>query len=457
MRSTESTLKNQSLTAQLTQYVFEKEICPQDLHRASLHVLDWVGCSAMGIKSDVGKKLGAMISNEQQHPNGYCSVLFSRQAHWQEALMVNGAVGNVLEMDDVHRASILHPGPVIIPAALAVAEKEKLSMKAFLSAIIRGYEVTIRIGQSIGRSHYQYFHNTSSIATVGAAVAAASLLSLSRSEVVDAMGNALSRTGGLWQMRNEVVDTKQFHNAEAARTGVDAARLAQAGITGPNFIIEGPQGLFNAMSTDADTSSVMKEQSAWMMYDCSFKPWPACRHAHPAIDVFKGLIERDELVLSNIEHVQIFTYQDAITFCDRLTPETSLQAKFSIQHSIALLLDGRALSLAQYQVDKLDSERLTELRSKVSIHLDATVESNYPQHFGARIELVTYDGKRYKHEIVDTLGDPECPLSDQQLAFKARTLLAQAGISEDKIDGLVDLSWSEQPHICALSTLLCNR
>jgi len=433
-----------SLTSQLVSQVLAKAITPADQQRAALHVLDWLSCVAGALPAAAAAPF-RQLATEQ---SGDFTALWTSSTSLEAALAFNAALGNVLEMDDVHRSSILHPGPVVIPAALAMAQYTKASRPQFLNAVLMGYEVSIRIGRAIGRSHYRYFHNTSSCAVFGAAMAAGYLLQLNPQQLVWALGNAGSRTGGLWQMRNEPVFTKQWHNAEAAKSGVSAARLGKAGLTGPAYILEGPQGLFAAMSQDAKPEAVLAAEGQWLAHHCSFKPWAACRHAHPAIDAVSCALSAaglNQLSAEAVQSVDIGCYQDALTFCDKVAPYTEQQAKFSIQHAVAARILWGEPELSHYQPDALQLEGVSRLRQRIQLQLDPALEQAYPTHFGASCTLVLQDGRRFEVRLADTLGDPERPMYTEQLLQKASTLLRHGGVAEPQISALCQLLAQPQP------------
>ena len=443
-------LSGTSLTEQLVSALLAKPIEQHDRLRACYHLLDWLGCVAAGSPSEVAGIYRSLLASE----SGSSTALWQGQSSFDTALAYNAALGNVLEMDDVHRRSILHPGPVVIPAALAVAEQQSASLEQLLDAIIIGYEVTIRIGSAIGRSHYRFFHNTSSCGAFGAAMAAGLLWQLTPAQLVAALGNAGSRTGGLWQMRHEGVHTKQWHNAEAAKSGVAASRLAKSGMTGPVAILEGPQGLFAAMSDDAVPERVLDDQPHWLLHDCTFKPWPACRHAHPALDVVSSVLAEHAVTTAEVQHILIETYQDALTFCDKPMPVTAAEARFSIQHAVAARMIWGEPELWHYQPAHLAEPAVAALRQRIRLQVADDLEQGYPMHFGARCQLTLIDGRTLTYQLDDTLGDPERPLSTEQLVAKARRLFAVAGLSKSCIDDLTSLGWAKTSELSTVFGLL---
>jgi 2-methylcitrate dehydratase PrpD len=394
--------------------------------RATLHLLDWLGQAMLGLRQPAAAGFSASV---EANANGYATALSANRGDWWQVLQVNAAVGNLLEMDDLHRRSILHPGPVIVPAAIAIAEKVDASGDALLTAIVRGYEATIRIGAALGTTHYAYFHNTSTCGAFGAAAAAASLLNLDTNQTAHALANAGSRTGGLWQMRHEACETKSLHNVMAAQTGVQAALMASFGVRGPLQLLEGTQGLFAAMSDGANADNVVAEMDAdWRIHEVSFKPWPACRHAHPVIDA--ALVIRADVDVSNIEKIEIETYKSALDFCHKPNPQTEHDAKFSLQHCAALVLASGKPTLADFVHSQLQLASIITLRERVEVRENAEMSQQFPAHYQALIRVTHRDGSVVTHTQLDAKGDPELPLSKDEITAKARMLMTVAEVSD---------------------------
>lgn len=321
-------------------------------------------------------------------------------------------LGNVLEMDDVHRTAILHPGPVVWPTVLAAARGH--GMDEVLDAAVRGYEAMISIGATFDARHYAHWHNTATAGLFGAAAAAAALQGADRAQLVAALGLAGSVTGGFWQMRHEPVTAKQWHIAHAMRTGLETAAFALRGITGPRFILEGPQGLY---AGTCDAAKPMLLADGWRISEVSFKPWGACRHAHPAIDAALELKKQGALQ----GPVTVATYRDALTFCDRPEPRSVIEAKFSLQHAVAVVMERGVPELADFEPEAIAA--LADTRKLVTVEEDPALTAAYPAHFGAR---VTSAGASVT--LADTLGDPERPLDEAGVVAKARALMDWGGL-----------------------------
>jgi 2-methylcitrate dehydratase PrpD len=400
--------------------------------RAALHLLDWLGCAAAGAARPEAAPFRARGA-----PRGACRILFTGDAPAADAAFANGAFGNILEMDDVHRGAILHPGPVVWPAVLAAAQQQRASPQALLDAAVRGYEAVIRLGRALGPGHYARFHNTATAGPFGAAAAVADLIGLEDGAFADALGNALSTAGGLWQCRHEPVLTKQWHTAQAARSGLDAAMLAAHGLTGARRILEGPQGFLPGLCPDGEPSHILEApDGAWLIHETSFKPWPACRHCHAAIDAALALRERaaGRAILA----AEVATYSDAVLFCDRREPRTEAEAKFSLQHAVAVaLLDGPP-PIAAFAAEATLRPDVAALRARIAVRADPRFTSRYPAHFGAAVTLHLADGAVLTAEMPDALGDPENPLSAERVADKAMALFAAAGLDEAQAAALRD-------------------
>jgi 2-methylcitrate dehydratase PrpD len=255
--------------------------------------------------------------------------------------------------------------------------------------------------------------------------------------MADAFGTAGIRAGALWQLRHEPVPTKSLANADAARAGWVAASLAARGVRGPRQVLEGPQGLFAATAPQADASGIDADEPHALVEAVSFKPWPACRHAHPAIDALRRALPAP-LPADAIARIEIATYADALRFCDKPAPRTENEAKFSLQHCAALVVLHGAPRLEHFGADALGAEPLPTLRARVRVSEHAGLSARFPAHYGARVRVLLRDGNLLEAGAEDAWGDPEWPLDDADLVAKARTLMAWGGLSDAAATRLVD-------------------
>ncbi len=402
-----------TLTEGLTELIESKAIKAQDLENATLFVLDAIANLLAGRNTAPGGKLLTWGS-----ANG-------GDAGRRAFLM--GALTHILETDDLHRASVVHPGCVVVPAAWTVAEREGISGQGLLTAVLKGFEAVCRIGMAVGPGHYRIWHNTATCGPFGSAYAAGALIGLSPGAMVHALGNAGSQAAGLWQFLETGAMTKHLHAGHAAEAGVVAADLALLGFTGSPAILEGNKGFFRATCPDPDPEAVLRApQAPWQLLQTSLKPWPSCRHTHPAIDAAQEL--RPVAPLEKIERIEVTTYSAALDVCDRPAPTTDYEAKFSLQHCVTAALALEEIDFRAF--GREGRESLAAVRGKVHCEVAAPFAAAYPTAWGSAVTVVLRDGSRYRAERRHAKGDPEAPLTRTELMAKARSLLAYAGIKQ---------------------------
>jgi len=401
--------QTESLTEALAAHLL-RQVDAATRSRARLHLLDWLACVA-GAR---GSALAQMASRAEP-----------------DTLTRAALMGNLLEMDDVDRLGRLHPGPVVWAAGLCAARGERCTLEALLDGGVRGYEAMVRVGRSLDDHHYAHWHPTATAGGFGGAAAVASIYGLDAEKTVWAMGHCGSLAGGLWQVRNEpAAMTKAVHVAHAALTSLWHARLARQGCVGPRFILEGPQGVYAAATETPFPTAITEAAGGWRMMEISFKPWAACRHAHPAIDA--ALMLPAAALSTGPIHVE--SYGDALTFCDRPRPRTSGEAKFSLQHAMAVVaVRGRPV-LADFEPDAIADPAIAAARARVTVARDAGLDAAYPAHFGARVSAGGHSA-----EALDAWGDPECPLDRAGLETKLRTLTAWGGLPDSEADTAIAL------------------
>jgi len=367
------------------------------------------------------------------------------------AALINGAASHVAEQDDVHNGSVFHPGTVVFPAVLAVAQAQGVSGRELLVAAIAGYEVGIRVGEFLGRSHYKTFHTTGTAGTLASAAAVAKLLELDSDGVQHALGSAGTQAAGLWEFLRDAADSKQLHTAKAAADGLLSAYLARSGVTGARRILEGEQGLAAGMSTDADPSRLTDGLGTrWATIETSYKWHASCRHTHPAADALLALIERERLSHEQIAVVTARVHQGAIDVLGQVEEPTSVhQAKFSMGTVLALItLYGRA-GLDEFEQHALADTRVADIRKRVRMVLDPEVDMAYPRRWIGKVDVETTDGRMLSGTVEVPKGDPGNSLSRAELEEKAVRLgQFRGGASESEVRNVARRIWqieNEQP------------
>ncbi len=414
-----------SLTQGLTALIRGKPVDRADLEVMALVVLDGIANMLAGRRTEPGRILRRWGAG--------------RRGDAGRAALVDGGCMHVLEVDDLHRASVTHPGCVVIPAVLALSRARPVSGEAFLRAVLHGFEAVCRVGMSVGRAHYRVWHATATCGPFGAAMASASMLGLDDEAAAHALGNAGTQSAGLWEFLRTGAMSKHLHAGRAAEAGLVAAELAAAGFTGPPEVLEGPQGLYAGACPDPDPDAVLREPDApWQVHAVSIKPWPSCRHTHPVIDASLGLardIDPREAV-----RIEAKTYPAAVDVCDRPAPESPYEAKFSLQHCAAIaILDGRV------GFDSFEAKarsRAADLRARVRVSAGEPFASVYPEAWGGEVTVIRADGSRTTAVRRLCKGDPEAALGGDEMAEKARELLRFGAVADPEalIDGVLAMA-----------------
>lgn len=417
-RSAVSTGKapERGLTRRLSRSVRARDVGDTDRAQAERYVRDWLGSYVAGRAAPTGRLL---------------TDYGRRAADLESRVFLASALSHVTETDDLHRASVTHPGCVVIPVALLLGYARGLRGHAILRAVLVGYEVMTRVGEALGPAHYRIFHNTATAGVFGSAAAAASLLDLDEDRWTWSLGNAGTQAAGLWQFNEEGAMSKPLHAGHAATAGLRAALLAAEGFTGPEAILEGDKGFFHALCPDADPGAVVVEGSEWKLPETSMKPYPCCRHVHPAIDA--SLEVRDELDGATPARVRVRSYPAALGVTDRADPTTPDQARFSIQYAVATtLLRGRP-GLGAFEPAAMEESDVRELLNRIHVDSDPALAEAYPERWGAEVEVETDSGDVHTARRASAQGDPECPLDDQQLDAKVEGLMRWAGMASEQV------------------------
>ncbi len=406
-------------------------------------LLDWTGSALAGKGARPVETIAAFAA--QMGGAGPCEVLISR-THTTPlfAALVNGASSHFAEQDDVHNGSVFHPAAVVFPAALAVAQSVGASGKELLCAAVAGYEVGIRVGEFLGRSHYKIFHTTGTAGTIAAAAAAGRLLNLNAEQMLHAFGSAGTQAAGLWEFLRDAADSKQLHTAKAAADGLTAAYLAQAGFTGAQQILEGAQGMGAGMSKDADPAKLTDRLGTrWALAETSFKFHASCRHTHPAADALQQVMREYRLKPDDVERVDTYVHQGAIDVLGPVVlPRTVHQAKFSMGTVLGLIANFGVAGLNEFE-QQYDAAAVAAFRDKVHMVLDEEVDTAYPARWIGKVVVTTTDGRTLHGRVDEPKGDPGNTLSRDELRDKALRLAAFSGAATaDEINAVTDRIWA---------------
>ena len=389
-------------------------------------VLDWLGSALAGALEPPARIVQQVVG--ALGASGEATVFGAGRSAAATAALANGVASHILELDDVHKGSTLHAAAPIIPAALAVAEREHRTGADFLLAVALGYDAAFRIGEAVNPSHYRFWHPTGTVATFGAAAAAGSLLHLDETTMLDALGSAGTQAAGLWEFNTDGAMSKHLHPGKAAFNGILAADLARLGFTGATRILEGDRGFFQATSSDFDPSRVTDQLGTqWKISENCYKLHSCCGHTHSAIDL--ALDYRAFGEAAGLASVDVATYASGFEIVKERNPRTPYQAKFSLAYCVAVALVEGRVGLEQFTPDRFSDQGVTDpaigtLLERIRITVTPELTARYPAEWGTRVRFTRRDGTTTELAAAFPRGNPENPVSTDMLEGKFRGLVS---------------------------------
>jgi 2-methylcitrate dehydratase PrpD len=448
-----------TLSKRLAEYVYQTSF--QDLPEhvvefTKICILDWYGSALAGKDLPPIQAIKELVEEWGGHEQA--SLVTGGKSSIGNAVLVNAASSHIVELDDIHKSSIIHAGTVVIPAAVAAAEAYDLSGKELITAVAVGYEVCYRIGEAVSPSHYYFWHNTATCGTFGSAAAVAKLLNLNVQQTMYALGNAGSQAAGLWEFIEDGGNTKQLHTAKAAYNGTLAALLAKKNFTSATKILEGKRGFFEAMAETADPLKITNNLgNVWKITENSFKIHASCRHTHPAIDCILDIMNEHSISFQQIKRMTIRTYQTVLNITDKPNPDSVYACKFSSQFCASLAAVKGSASIRDFTNESLRNPEIENLMKKVDVIVDSYYEEAYPEKWGAKVEVTLENGKIYEKGTDFPKGEPEKMASKDELIqkFISMTVDKLADPEEEveaifKLDKIKTREWLRKQHISQL-------
>ena len=339
------------------------------------------------------------------------------------AALVNACMGHAVELDDGHRHGNVHPGVVVIPAAMAAAESVEADGRSLITSIALGYDLLIRVASAINPAHLERgFHTTGTCGVFGSATAAGKILELDEKGMASALGIAGIQGAGLLEVVRSGQTVKPLQAARAAQNGVFAASLAREGILGPVTIFEGKSGFCQAMTEKCDYDKMLERLGeTYEIVNAYVKFHASCRHTHSAIDAALAIRERFSIRASTIKAIHVKTYSISLNLTGgEYKPSTSSAAKFSLPYCVAVAFARGKAGIEEFSEDVLKDARISELARKVVLEVDPELDSLYPNKRGSIVEVTTKNGACYRYRMDLPRGEPELAATDDQVEDKFR-------------------------------------
>ncbi len=387
------------------------------IHHAKRAVIDWYAALLPGSLVAPATLLEQAFAEDLDH--GCARLASGRRATLRAAALINGAASHSVEFDDIYRDAGYHPGSPVISAALAAAQAHGATGEQFLRGVIVGYEVSTRIGEAIMPSHYQYWHTTGTVGSFGAAAAVATILGCSREQFAHALATVGTFASGLQQAFRSQAMTKPLHSGHAADVGAMAAMAAAKGVTGASDILEGEVGFGAAMSVNPDWKKAVRGLgTAYNIMRMTFKNHGCCGHTFAPIDGILHLQKTHGLNWRDVKRVRIATYKAGTDIVDNPAPEGAYQAKFSLQYVAAHALVHGSVRLSAFAPERLQDPNVRAMLAKIDVVADPELSKGYPNQRAAHVEIETGDGRKLAHFQPTRKGDPDLPLTDDEVNDK---------------------------------------
>jgi 2-methylcitrate dehydratase PrpD len=357
------------------------------------------------------------------------------------AALINGTASHTAELDDIFRDGLYHPGSPTVAAALAAAQQLRSSGERLLRAIAVGYEISDRIAAAMQPAHYTYWHTTGTIGTLGAAAAVAELLELDTERFAHAVATATTNAAGLQQAFRSDSMSKPLHAGHAAEAGLIAAFAAKEGFTGALDILEGPVGLGVAMSDGPDWETALaKLAKPWAVTQATVKNHSCCGHTFAAVDAALEL-RAEGLEASAIRSVDVETYTTATKVAGYTDPRSEFEAKFSVVYCVGAAFRLGTVRLAAFTPERLADPALRDLVSRVTVSASEEFDRDFPGMRRARVTAHLADGTSVSRTRNTRKGDPDDPLTDEELRGKFDDLAVPV-IGEEAARTLGDSLWA---------------
>ncbi len=385
----------------------------------------------------LGVVVGGMRFLEEKHPELIASI--------PNNAFLKGFAAHILELDDGHRRGMIHLGASIISSLLMVAEKENLTGRRVLHGIIMGYEVAVRCACALQPGHKKRgYHVSGTCGTIGSAMGIAFACGYSRKQLKSTLTCAVSSAAGLLEIQEQASELKPYNLGRAAQDGIVAAHIGKLAIPGPDDILGGRRGFLTAL-TDTPNPDYLTgfKKKDYCIEDIYQKVYAACRHCHPAIDASIALRNNFHLEPEQVDRIEVHTYQLAVGSHDHTHIMGISSARLSTPYSVVLaLVKGRAC-FEDYNEENLDNYLIKNLTRKVSVIEDGYLTTLSPAVRGARVTIYLKDNRMYEELCLYPKGEPEHPLSQDELDEKVRGLASYGGLPQNDIELLLAEIWKE--------------
>ena len=371
---------------------------------------------------------------------------------------LNGFAAHVLELDDGHRHGMIHLGASIVTAVLDVAKKDSLKSDDVLRGIVMGYEVAVRCARAIQPGHKERgYHVSGTCGTIGSAMSIAFASGFSIEQLKSTLACAVSCAAGVLEIQEQASELKPFNVGRAAMAGVVVAQVGKLGLPGPDDILGGKRGFLAALTGTPKPEFLTDfSNDDYAIMGIYQKVHAACRHCHPAIDATIDMRNDLDLKPEQIDHIDVHTYKLAVGSHDHTDIMGISSAKLSTPYAVALAIVKGSAGYADYNEANLDDYNIILITRKVKVIEDENLTAQSPAVRGAKVTIYLKGGNVHENTCLYPKGEPEHPLSQEELEDKFRGLAMYGGLTNVECDEVIKEISKEDFSINRIIELVCK-
>ena len=374
-------------------------------------------------------------------------------------VFLNGFAAHVLELDDGHRHGMIHLEASIVTAVLDAAKKENLKSNDVLRGFVMGYEVAVRCARAIQPGHKERgYHVSGTCGSIGSAMGIAFACGYNKDQLMSTLTCAVSSAAGVLEIQEQASELKPYNVGRAAMAGIVAAQVGKLGMPGPDDILGGKRG-FLATLTGTPKPEFLKDFSNddYAIMGIYQKVHAACRHCHPAIDATIDMRNDLDLKPEQIDHIDVHTYKLAVGSHDHTEIMGISSAKLSTPYAVALAVVKGSAGYADYNEANLDDYNIKLITRKVKVIEDENLTAQSPTVRGAKVSIYLKGGNVYENTCLYPKGEPEHPLTQEELEVKFRGLAMYGGLTEVECDEMIQEVSKEDFSINKIIELVCKK
>ena len=424
-----------NLTDRLMDLVFGiryEDITDNALEKLRACLIDTLGVALAGA-ADLKEKEERLLNLIDDGSQVVAPVGMSQKTSLAHAILVNGLSAHFLELDDGVRYGVIHPSAPLLAAMIPMATVKGVSWEQFVLGAICGYETSIRLASAMQPSHYSRgYHPTATCCTLGVAVGIAVMLGYSKAEVNDAFSAASISAAGSLKVLENVSELKPYNCAKASLMGYYAAMMAKAGFKGPEDPLSGETGFLNMMSDACDEDRLLGWDGTYAIEKVYLKPYASCRHTHPVIEAAFLIRQEEGFDAKEISAIRVKTYKGVLGKHDFNTVYGESSARMSIPYSLAVALVTGKAGIAEFTEDYIKDPLIQRLTKMAVIEGDEELSRLVPDKRVAIVTVEQTDGKSFVNRVEYPKGEPENPLSEDELLAKFSSMTEHAGMNREQ-------------------------